>query len=82
MSLELLKEGFLVLLIGMGFVYVFIAIMIWVMNISAKIMKFINKYFPEEVEEEKYTPKKKSDNNDAEIALAIACAVAERSRAC
>lgn len=82
MSLELLKEGFLVLLIGMGFVYVFIAIMIWVMNIAAKVMKFINKYFPEEVEEEKYTPKKKSDNNDAEIALAIACAVAERSRAC
>ncbi len=82
MSLELLKEGFLVLLIGMGFVYVFIAIMIWVMNISAKIMKFINKYFPEEVEEEKYTPKKKTDNKDAEIALAIACAVAERSRAC
>lgn len=82
MNLELLKEGFLVLLIGMGFVYIFISIMIWAMGIVAKIMKFIGKYFPEEVEEEKYTPKKKSDNNEAEIALAIACAVAERSKAC
>ena len=42
-----------------------------------------NGFFPEEIEEDKYASKKKSDkNNDAEIALAIACAIAERRKAC
>ena len=51
--------------------------MIFVMNINAKIINFLGKYFPEEVEEEKHTTKKKTtNNNDSEIALAIACALA------
>lgn len=82
MNLELLKVGCLVMIIGMGFVYFFITIMIWVVDIASKIIKFAGKFFPEEIEEEKYTPKKSRANNDAEIALAIACAAAERSKSC
>lgn len=82
MNLELLKAGILLMIIGMGVVYFFLAIMIYVVDISSKVIKFANKYFPEEVEEDKYTPKKKSTGSDAEIALAIACAVAERGRTC
>lgn len=79
MNIELLKEGFLLMIIGMGFVYFFITIMIFVMNFSGKVISFLGKYFPEEIEEDKYTPKKKtSTNNDMEIALAIACAAAYR----
>lgn len=79
MNIELLKEGFLLMIIGMGFVYFFITVMIFVMNFSGKIIAFLGKYFPEEVEEDKYAPKKKtSTNNDMEIALAIACAAAYR----
>ena len=77
MNIELWKDGLLLMVIGMGFVFFFLVIMIFVMNINAKIINFLGKYFPEEVEEEQHTTKKKTtNNNDSEIALAIACALA------
>ena len=77
MNTEIFSEGCLIMCIGMGFVFFFLAIMICVMNINAKIISFLGKYFPDAVEEEQTTSKKKSTtNNDSEIALAIACAVA------
>lgn len=80
MSFELLKEGALIMLIGMGVVYLFITVMICFMQLSSKIMVFINKYFPEEIEENISTTKKKTTSDDVAIALAIAYAVAERSK--
>lgn len=75
MNIELLKVGCLVMIIGMGFVFFFLFIMIGIMNATSKLLEIFNKYFPEEIEE---TPtvsgRKSSANNDAEIALAIACA--------
>ena len=59
MSFELLKEGALIMLIGMGVVYLFITVMICFMQLSSKIMVFINKYFPEEIEENISTTKRK-----------------------
>lgn len=82
MNIELLKEGFLIMIIGMGFVYFFIFIMIIFVDMVSKLMKILNKYFPEEIEEEKYQTKKKTDSNDAEIAIAICCALAEGRKAC
>ena len=77
MNIELWKDGLLLMVIGMGFVFFFLAIMICVMFINAKIISFLGKYFPEAVEEEQTTSKKKTAvNNDSEIALAIACALA------
>ena len=77
MNIELWKDGLLLMVIGMGFVFFFLAIMIGVMFINAKIISFLCKYFPEAVEEEQTTSKKKTAvNNDSEIALAIACALA------
>ena len=77
MNIELWKDGLLLMVIGMGLVFFFLAIMICVMNINAKIINFLGKYFPEEVEEEQTLSKKKStNNNESEIALAIACAIA------
>lgn len=75
MDLTLFKEGFVVMVIGMGTVFVFLTIMIWVMNINSYILKIVNKYFPEEVPVDKTAAKKKSSSNDEEIALAIAAAV-------
>ena len=40
MSFELLKEGALIMLIGMGVVYLFITVMICFMQLSSKIMVF------------------------------------------
>ena len=74
MDITLLIEGAIVMVIGMGTVFFFLVIMIGAMNINEKVLKFIGKYFPEEVPEVK-TQKKKVESNDDEIALAIACAI-------
>ena len=73
MDISLLKEGLFVMTIGMGTVFIFLTVMILVMNLNSIFMqKVINKYFPEELPVEK-----KSQNNDEEIALAVACAYAK-----
>ena len=82
MDLELLKDGSLIMVIGMGTVFFFLVVMIFAMEMSTSVLKFINKFMPEEIEEIKTTAKKKNTtDNDAEIALAIACAL-ERGRQC
>lgn len=83
MNIELFKDGILVMIIGMGFVYFFIFIMIYAMELCSQAVNFINKIWPEEENEEKYVSKKKAtNNNDMEIALAITCAIMERSKTC
>ena len=74
MNMALLKEGFFIMVIGMGTVFVFLAIMIWFMNITEVILRHVAKYFPEGDLEAKNTKKKPKSNND-EIALAIVCAI-------
>ena len=51
MDMTLLKEGAIVMVIGMGTVFFFLTIMIGAMNINEKVLKFIGKFFPEEVPE-------------------------------
>ena len=74
MDMTLLKEGAIIMAIGMGTVFFFLAIMIGAMNINEVVLKFVSKYFPEEVPEVK-TSKKAETSKDDEIALAIACAI-------
>ena len=74
MDLTLLKEGAIVMVIGMGTVFVFLTIMIFAMNINERVLKFIGKYFPEELPEVK-NANKKVERSDDEVALAIACAI-------
>lgn len=79
MDTELLKTGVFVMLIGMGTVFLFLLIMIGMMYVNSAVLKFINKYCPEEVETQ--TNNKKKNNIDmSEIAAAIACAIRERSK--
>ena len=80
MDMTLLKEGAIVMTIGMGTVFFFLVIMIATMNINEVVLKFIGKYFPEEISEVK-TTKKKNESSDDEIALAIACAVHKAQKA-
>lgn len=80
MDLSLLKEGAIVMVIGMGTVFLFLTIMIGAMNVNEIVLKFIGKYFPEEIPEVKVA-KKKPENSDEEIALAIACAINSAQKA-
>ena len=77
--MENLNIGITLMVIGMAAVFVFLGIMIFAMDITAKIVGIINKHFPEVIPEEKMLRNIKQDNG-AEIALAIAIAARERAR--
>ena len=76
--MENFNVGITLMVIGMAAVFVFLGIMIFAMDITAKIVGIINKHFPEVLPEEKMLRNKKQDNG-AEIALAIAIAARERA---
>lgn len=80
MDVTLLKEGTIIMAIGMGTVFFFLVIMIAVMSLNEIVLKFVGKYFPEEVPEAK-TSKKVETSKDDEIALAIACAIHKAQKA-
>ena len=70
-----LSTALTVTFIGMAVVLAFLVLMIFAMDItSGLILNVLNKYFPEEVKDEKTKTKKKPTSNDDEIALAIALA--------
>ncbi len=74
MESTLFKDGLIVMVIGMGTVFMFLVLMVYIMELNTKLLKFINKYFPEEIPEVK-TAKKKVAGNKDKIAAAIALAV-------
>ena len=76
---EQLANGLVLLGTGLGFVLCFLVIMIFVMGIMTLVVSYLNKIFPEAVEEVKSTAKKVSANVDEAIALAIAAVKARRS---
>lgn len=72
-----LQDGIIIMLIGMGVVFAFLTIMVYVMEWTSKLIIKLNEIFPEEIVEEKYT-KKQTVKSDEEIALAIALACAQK----
>ena len=70
--MELINQGLFLMVIGMGSVFAFLTVMLFAMNICSKLLAVLNKYFPEEKEEHK--KKIQKTDNEAEIAIAIACA--------
>lgn len=74
-----LKDGLVLLVLGMGFVFAFLYIMVLVMNVMSKFIKWLNKFFPEEVEIIEKKGSKPNVSQDEAIVVAIAVA-ASRSR--
>ncbi len=72
------ENGLALLLIGMGTVLAFLTVLIFAMGIMSKIVGWLNKIFPETVEEVKSTAKKVASNVDEAIAVAIAAIMAKR----
>ena len=72
------ENGLALLLIGMGTVLAFLAVLIFAMGIMSKVVGWLNKIFPEAVEEVKSTAKKVASNVDEAIAVAIAAIMAKR----
>ena len=69
--LETLKQGCVLMAMGMGTVVSFLVILIITMVITNKVLVYINKFFPEVLPEDK-TSKKPAASNDVEVAIAIA----------
>lgn len=77
--LTALDDGLVLLVIGMGFVLCFLALLIFAMQIMSKTVLWLNKLFPEAVEEITTKVKKAASNADEAIAIAIAAIRARRS---
>ena len=67
----MLKVGLTLLAMGMGTVFSFLIILIFTMIITYKVLRVVNKFFPEVVVEAA-PAKKPQTSDDAEIAIAIA----------
>ena len=79
MNLGNLENGLILLVMGMGFVLTFLVILICSMVIMSKFVGYLNKVFPEAVEEVKTTVKKASSGVEDAIAVALAAIMAKRS---
>lgn len=75
-----LSNGLTLLGMGMGFVLCFLTILIFAMGILAKVVAYLNKLFPEAIEEVKTAAKKTAANVDEAIAVALAVVVAKRGK--
>ena len=76
------QNGCAIMLLGMGVVFAFLVLMVWVMDITAKVIQVLNKYFPEEIPQPKNAKKKKSKSDeDEQIAIAIAATLAATQKA-
>ena len=75
MNTTLWLEGLSIMAIGMGVVFSFLVITIFSMIIMSKVVSYLNKIFPE-IAVSSGGAKKTSD--DAEIAVAVAVAMARK----
>ena len=79
MNTELLLQNFntgiVITFIGMATVLLFLTLMIFAMHLMEKVIFQLNKFFPEEIPAE--LKKKVKNNDESEIAAAIAIAFAQ-----
>ncbi len=70
--------GLTLMAIGMGFVLLFLCLLILSMRIMSKIILYLNQIFPEKVEILQKTVKKVVSNEDDSIAVALAAIMARK----
>ena len=68
----MLEEGIILVCVGMGTVFTFLAILWGAVTIMGKVVAYINKIFPEELK--RTTAPMKAASSEVEIAIAIAAA--------
>lgn len=78
-ALANLELGLTVMCIGFSTVFVFLIIMIFAMNIQTIVINYLNKVFPVAPAGGNSAPKAIKSSDDAEIAIAIACATLKQN---
>ena len=72
--MAILMQGLVLLLAGMGIVFAFLSLLVWVMNRTAIIVPRFNHILPDEEPKKKPRPAAHAAQDDAIIAVAIAVA--------
>ena len=70
-----LMDGLIIMVIGMGVVFLFLLILVFSMNGLYKFMLWFNKFMPEPIDEPKTKKIRNNNNNDDDetlVAIAIA----------
>lgn len=80
MSLELLGDGVIISIMGMGVVFLFLIILVFAMMLMAVVMKYLNAKFPEAVPETATTKRQSVANDDSAVALAIAAVMSYQNK--
>ena len=75
-----LLQGLVLMFSGMGIVFLFLSLLVWVMNRSAQIIPRFNHVLPDEEPRRKSRPAAApTGDDDTAIAIAIALATAARA---
>ena len=69
-----LLQGLVLLVAGMGIVYLFLTLLVWVMNRSAAIVPRFNHILPDDEPKKRARPAARADDDAVLIAVAIAAA--------
>lgn len=67
----MIQEGLMVTIVGMGTVFMFLTLLVLAMVIMARVMVFVNKFMPEEVEQ-KVVVRRETNDDDVAVAIAVA----------
>lgn len=70
----MLTDSLIITVIGMGFVFCFLAILVLTMSLLSRITPLINKFIPEPLPPAKPKPAMAAQASDAAIAAAVALA--------
>jgi sodium pump decarboxylase gamma subunit len=75
--MEVLMQGLVLLVAGMGIVFLFLSLLVWVMNRSAAIIPRFNRILPDEEPRKKARPARAAEHHaqhgdDTAVAVAIA----------
>ncbi len=70
--MAILMQGLVLLAAGMGIVYLFLSLLVWVMNRSAQIIPRFNHILPDEEPKKKTRLTQKTVHDDSPIAIALA----------
>lgn len=78
--MEVMMQGLVLLVAGMGIVYLFLALLVWVMNRAAQIIPRFNHILPDDEPRKKARPSRAQEHHaahdDAQVAVAVAAAAA------
>lgn len=74
--MAIFQQGLVLLVAGMGIVYVFLALLVWVMNRSTTIVSRFNHILPDEEPKKRTRPVARADDDTVLIAIAVAAAQA------